>query len=104
MKDRASHMMNCLQCIHEITRLEGARKDLMMGIIDSKRQQISAICNSSHMIIPPLPAADAQEPGEVLSFTASNLSNCFKLHSTSLSLEKLFLREQSCRLSADFYL
>lgn len=61
--------MPCLQCVQEIARLEGARKDLMMGIIDSKRQQISAICTASHMPVPPLPAADAHEPGEVVAST-----------------------------------
>lgn len=54
-----------LQCMQEIARLEGARKDLMMGIIDSKRQHLVTLCETSHMPIPPMPEAGAQESGEV---------------------------------------
>lgn len=56
-----------MQCMQEIARLEGAKKDLMLGIIDSKRQQIVALCTASHMPVPPMPEADAAGSGEVCS-------------------------------------
>lgn len=63
-----------LQCKQEIARLEGARKDLMMGIIDSKRQQLRGVCTASHMPVPPLPENNNKETGEVNSaiFRASD--------------------------------
>ena len=51
--------------MQEVARLEGARKDLMLGIIDSKRQQLAAVCALSHMSMPPLPEAHPAESGEV---------------------------------------
>ena len=54
-----------VQCMQEVVRLEGARKDLMLGIIDSKRQQLAAVCALSHMSMPPLPEAHPAESGEV---------------------------------------
>lgn len=50
--------------MQEVGRLEGARKDLMLNIIKTKRQELTAICTAAHIQMPNLPDT-AAEPGEV---------------------------------------
>lgn len=54
-----------VQCKQEIERLEGARRDLMLTILEQKQQQISVICTTSHMNIPTFADFHPSEPGEV---------------------------------------
>lgn len=49
-----------------MTRLEGARKDLMLGIIHSKREELAAICATARLEMPALPDV-LGERGEVVS-------------------------------------
>ena len=51
----------CRQCLQEIARLEGARKDLMLSIIEAKRQQLAAICAESHMSLPESHTSEGSE-------------------------------------------